>query len=98
MSIIEIGNLSDIDLSSISDISTTDSSNITEQMYLDMSNDFRNRMKQKNRRIRELQIKLIIIYALVERFMDTGDEAFIEETRLILDKSLNDDIGIQEID
>ena len=61
MSIIEIGSLSDIDLSSLSEVSTTESSNITEQMYLDMSNDFRNRMKQKNRRIRELQIKLIKI-------------------------------------
>ena len=30
--------------------------------------------------------------------MNTGDEAFIDELRLILDKSLNDDIGIQEID
>ena len=89
-------NIIDIDI--ISEIDLDENKNITEQMYVDMSNDFKDRMKQKNKIIHDLQIKMIIIYALVERFMDTGEEAFIEETRLILDKSLIDEIGIQEIE
>ena len=94
MNIIEIDNMSEINF----DENESKPYNITEQMYIDMSNDFKDRMKKKNKIIHDLQIKLIIVYALVERFMDTGDEAFIDETRLILDKSLIDEIGIQEIE
>ena len=76
----------------------TDLDNITEQMYIEMSQDFRNRIRQKNRIIHELQKKLIILFSLIERFMDTDEHAFIEECRMILDKVLIEDIGIQELD
>jgi hypothetical protein len=72
--------------------------NITENDYIEMANDFKVRMFSKNITIQNLQKKLILIYALVERYMDTDDPAFIEEARLILDKVLIDNIGVQDID
>lgn len=70
---------------------------ITEKEYLEMAEDCKNRITTKNYTIQKLQKKLILVYSLVERFMDTDDLAFIEEARLILDKVLLEDIGIQDI-
>ena len=74
-----------------------DQNDITENDYIEMANDFKCRIFSKNSIIQTLQKKLISIYALVDRFMETEDFAFIEETRMILDKVLVDDIGIQDI-
>lgn len=63
-----------------------------------MANDFKERMISKNTDIQNLQKKLILIYALVERYMEVDDPAFLEEARLILDKALIDDLGVQDID
>ena len=71
---------------------------ITEQAYIEMSKDFRNRMIEKNKIINDLQKKIIILYALIERHMDTGEEGFLEEARMLLDKSLIDNIGIQDLE
>tara|TARA_R100000988_G_scaffold49776_1_gene24305 strand:- start:394 stop:669 length:276 start_codon:yes stop_codon:yes gene_type:complete len=80
----------DIDLETRSD-------KTTENEYLEMANDFKERMNIKNFIINKLQKKLIVIYGLIDRFMETDDDAFIEETKLILDKVLIQDIGIQDI-
>jgi len=97
MNIIDIDIISDIDLDENGSSAAT-TATITEQMYIEISNDFRNRIRQKNRIIHELQKKLIILFSLIERFMDTDEQAFIEECRMILDKVLVEDIGIQELD
>lgn len=87
--------INDMNTQSLEDI---EPKNITENDYLEMAEDFKNRIREKNKIIQKLQKKLILIYALVERYMDTEDTAFIEETRYILDKVLIDNIGIQSID
>ena len=71
---------------------------VTEKCYLEMADDFKNRMKSKNNIIHNLQKKIILIYGLVERFMEVEDPAFIEETRLVLEKCLIEEIGIQDTD
>ena len=78
-------------------INSEQEKDITENQYLEMAEDFKERMISKNTAIQNLQKKLILIYALVERFMDTDDPAFIEEARLILDKALIDNLGVQDI-
>lgn len=70
---------------------------VTEKSYIEMADDFKNRMMSKNSTIQNLQKKIILIYGLVERFMEVEDPAFIEETRLVLEKSLIEDIGLQDI-
>jgi len=70
----------------------------TENELLEMAEDCKNRISEKNRIIRNLKIKIIILFGLVERFMDSQEEGFIEEARLILDKALIEDIGIEEIE
>ena len=87
--------LNDINTESLEHVEPKD---ITENDYLEMANDFKNRITDKNKLIQKLQKKLILIYALVERYMETEDVAFIEETRFILDKVLIDNIGIQSVD
>lgn len=71
---------------------------ITENQYIEMAEDFKKRMISKNITIQKLQKKLILIYALVERYMEMDDPAFIEEARYILDKALIDNLGVQDID
>jgi hypothetical protein len=71
---------------------------VTEKCYLEMADDFKNRMKSKNNIIHNLQKKIILIYGLVERFMEVEDPAFIEETRMVLEKCLIEEIGIQDTD
>jgi len=71
---------------------------VTERCYLDMADDFKNRMKSKNNIIHNLQKKIILIYGLVERYMEVEDPAFIEETRMVLEKCLIEEIGIQDTD
>jgi len=73
-------------------INSEQEKDITENQYLEMAEDFKERMISKNTAIQNLQKKLILIYALVERFMDTDDPAFIEEARLILDKAFIDNL------
>jgi len=70
---------------------------VTEKHYLELADDFKNRMKSKNLTIQNLQKKIILIYGLVERYMEVEDPAFIEETRMVLEKSLIEDIGVQDI-
>lgn len=70
---------------------------VTEKSYIEMADDFKNRMMSKNSTIQNLQKKIILIYGLVERFMEVEDPAFIEETRLVLEKCLIEDIGLQDI-
>lgn len=70
----------------------------TENDYLTLANDCRNRIEEKNKKIGELQKKIICLYAFIRRFMETEELAFIEEARLILDECLIDNIGIQSID
>lgn len=71
---------------------------VTENQYIEMAEDFKQRMINKNQKIQNLQKKLILIYALVERYMEVDDPAFLEEARLILDKALIDNLGVQDID
>jgi len=78
-------------------INSEQEKDITENQYLEMAEDFKERMISKNTAIQKLQKKLSLNYALVERFMDTDDPDFIEEARLILDKTLIDNLGIQDI-
>lgn len=73
-------------------------STITENQYIEMAEDFKLRMISKNITIQKLQKKLILIYALVERYMEMDDPAFIEEARYILDKALIDNLGVQDIE
>lgn len=73
-------------------------STITENQYIEMAEDFKLRMISKNITIQKLQKKLILIYALVERYMEMDDPAFIEEARYILDKVLIDNLGVQDIE
>jgi len=75
-----------------------DLDSVTEKMYMDMSRDCKNRIILKNKIIHDLQKKIIIIFSLLERYMDEGDEVFLEDAKMILDKSLIENIGIQEID
>jgi len=102
LNIDDLMDISDInDITDITDITENDNDkkkNITENDYIEMANDFKLRMRSKNITIHNLQKKLILIYALVERYMEIDDPAFIEEARLILDKVLIDNIGVQDID
>lgn len=72
--------------------------NVTEHQYMEMAEDFKDRMILKNTKIQTLQKKIICIYALIERYMEVDDPAFLEEARDILDKVLVNEIGIQDID
>lgn len=86
------------DAITLEESSQEEQKDVTENQYLEMANDFKERMISKNTDIQNLQKKLILIYALVERYMEVDDPAFLEEARLILDKALIDDLGVQDID
>ena len=91
--------IEEIQIDTITDTTISEENkDITENEYLEMAQDCKFRILSKNRTIQKLQKKLILIYALVERFMEVEDPAFIEEARIILDKILIDDIGIQDIE
>ncbi len=70
----------------------------TENELLEMAEDCKNRIREKNRIIRNMKIKIVILFGLIERYMDSQEEGFIEEARLILDKALIEDIGIEDIE
>jgi len=74
-----------------------DIEDITENAYLEMSHDFRERMKQKNKIINGLQKKIIIIYGLLNRFLVESDFGYIEAVNSILEDLLVESIGIQEV-
>lgn len=99
LNIVDLMDLTDInDINDNTENDNDKKKNITENDYIEMANDFKIRMFSKNITIQNLQKKLILIYALVERYMELDDPAFIEEARLILDKALIDNIGVQDID
>jgi len=68
-----------------------------ENHYLEMSYDFKERIKEKNTIINKLQKKLIIIYGLIDRFLHNDDLGYIEEIKMILDNFLITNLHLQEV-
>ncbi len=71
--------------------------NVVENHYLEMSYDFKERIKEKNTKINYLQKKLIIIYGLIDRYLQNEDLGYIEEIKCMLDTFLLTNLHIQEV-
>ena len=71
---------------SISDLS------ITEQRYLEMSVDCRDRLQKKNEKIKELTKLLFISYTLVRMGLEHDDNSFYEHLRAELSEWLDESI------
>jgi len=69
-----------------------------ESEYLQMANDCRDRIEQKNKIIAEMQKKFIMIYTFITRYMETDDPPFIEEAKLLIDEALAIFLNIQSKD
>lgn len=75
----------------------SDIDNITENHYLEMSIDFKERIREKNKIINSLQKQIIIIYGLLNRFLMNEDFGYIEAVNSMLEELLVESIGIQEV-
>ncbi len=75
----------------------SDIDNITENHYLEMSIDFKERIREKNKIINSLQKQIIIIYGLLNRFLMNEDFLYIEAVNSMLEELLVESIGIQEV-
>ncbi len=75
----------------------SDIDSITENAYLEMSIDFKERMREKNKIINCLQKQIIIIYGLLNRFLINEDFGYIEAINSMLEELLVQSIGIQEV-
>ena len=69
-----------------------------ESEYLQLANDCKNRIAQKNQIIAEMQKKFIMIYTFITRYMETDDTPFIEEAKLLIDEALVNFLNIQSKD
>jgi len=69
-----------------------------ESEYLQMANDCRDRIEQKNKIIAEMQKKFIMIYTFITRYMETDDPPFIEEAKLLIDEALVNFLNIESKD
>ena len=65
---------------------------ITEQRYLEMSLDCKQRIKIKNDKIKELSKLLFMSYTLVRLGLETDDDAFFEQMRSVLSTWMDDEI------
>jgi len=68
-----------------------------ENHYLEMSYDFKERIMQKNNIINKLQKKLIVIFGLIDRFLDNEDFGYIQEVHDILENFLLTNLKLQEV-
>lgn len=71
--------------------------NTVENHYLEMSYDFKERIMEKNKIINKLQKKLIIIYGLIDRYLQNEDLGYIEEIKMMLETFLLTNLQLQEV-
>ena len=58
-----------------------DNRNPNENDYIEMANDFSNRMKIKNEKITKCMKVIFVLYGLIRRGLEVEDTAFFEEAR-----------------
>jgi hypothetical protein len=69
MNEINLDNISFIDL---------DNDNITEKLYIETCNDFKNRMKKKNQELYDLKLLIIKIYGILITMEETEEYSMIQ--------------------
>ena len=64
---------------------------ITEQEYLRMANDCKNRMTVKSEKIKELTKIIFTLYGLCRSGLEREDWAFIEESRSVISEFFDEE-------
>lgn len=91
--------VSQLIIKNLDDINTEINNNyITENQYLELSKDCKNRIDDKNKIINDMQKKIIMIWTLLNLYLEEEDEIYLDDLKNILEKSLIENIGIQELD
>jgi len=70
--------------------------NITENNYIEMAEDCRKRIEEKNKVIKKLQECILMCWALLTQYSRVGDETYIEDLLDILGEELNNNFRITE--
>ena len=91
-----MADLQEIDINSVND-DKKHMDDTVESHYLEMSYDFKERIMQKNKIINKLQKKLIVIFGLIDRFLDNEDFGYIQEVHDILENFLLTNLKLQEV-
>lgn len=63
----------------------------TENEYLEMCNDFKQRMKDKNEKIEKLTKIIFVLYGLIRRGIETEDTAFFQESRGVISEYFDEE-------
>ena len=63
----------------------------TENEYLEMCKDFKERMKKKNEKITKYMKIIFVLYGLIRRGIETSDHAFFEESRGVISEFFDEE-------
>ena len=68
-----------------------DESKITENDYIEMSNDFSNRIKKKNGKITKCMKIIFTLYGLIRRGIEVEDDIFFQEARSVISEFFDEE-------
>ncbi len=66
-----------------------------ENDYLELANDCKNRIAEKNEIISNMKRSFIMLYTFITRYMQTDEDPFLQEAKMIIDECLKNYINIE---
>lgn len=74
-----------------------DTNRITENEYLLLSEEFKNKIEQKNQRLRKLEESIILSWAMISKYNRDGDESYLNDLKDVLTETLESSLNLTEI-
>lgn len=74
-----------------------DTNRITENEYLLLSEEFKNKIEQKNQRLRKLEESIILSWAMISKYNRDGDESYLSDLKDVLTETLESSLNLTEI-
>jgi len=72
-----------------------DTSNHSENEYLEMCEDFKIRFKKKNEKISSLTKIIFMLYGLIRRGLETEEQALFEEARAVISEFFEEEYNLE---